>query len=189
MILPIRRYGDPVLRQETQPIMKNTPKLQQLIDDMIETMHQADGIGLAAPQIGESIRLFVADVSHFEETFEEETGEPFPENWRTPIAFINPEIIDESDDEVDFEEGCLSVPDIREMITRPAGIRVKFLDRNFDVHEWDVSRIMARVFQHEFDHIEGVLFLDHLSSFKRRMLQRKLRDIQRGEIETPYLMA
>ncbi|MBL7977105.1 MAG: peptide deformylase [Bacteroidetes Order II. Incertae sedis bacterium] len=189
MILPIRRYGDPVLRKEAQAITSNTPELQTLIDNMFETMKNADGVGLAAPQIGESIRLFVVDVRHYEEDYQEKTGEPFPDAWKECMVFINPEIIAESDEESEYEEGCLSVPDIHEMVTRPSKISLQYLDRNFAPQTMEVDKLVARVIQHEHDHLEGILFLDHMSAFKRRMLQRKLRDIQRGVLETKYPMA
>ncbi|HRK73355.1 MAG TPA: peptide deformylase [Rhodothermales bacterium] len=189
MILPIRRYGDPVLRKEAQEITSNTPELQTLIDNMFETMKNADGVGLAAPQIGESIRLFVVDVRHYEEDYQEKTGEPFPDAWKECMVFINPEIIAESDEESEFEEGCLSVPDIHEMVTRPSKISLQYLDRHFTPQKMEVDKLMARVIQHEHDHLDGILFLDHMSAFKRRMLQRKLRDIQRGVLETKYPMA
>ena len=189
MILPIRRYGDPVLRKEAQEITSNTPELQTLIDNMFETMKNADGVGLAAPQIGESIRLFVVDVRHYEEDYQEKTGEPFPDAWKECMVFINPEIIAESDEESEFEEGCLSVPNIHEMVTRPSKISLQYLDRHFTPQKMEVDKLMARVIQHEHDHLDGILFLDHMSAFKRRMLQRKLRDIQRGVLETKYPMA
>jgi len=189
MILPIIRYGDPILRKEAQKITENTPELQTLIENMFETMKNAEGVGLAAPQIGQSIRLFVVDIRHYEEDYQEKTGEPFPEDWKSVMVFINPDIVEEGEEESDYEEGCLSVPDIHEMVTRPSKIKLRYLDRHFVQQEMTVDKLLARVIQHEYDHLEGVLFLDHLSAFKRRMLQRKLRDIQRGLLETKYPMA
>lgn len=188
MILPIYPYGNPVLRAECEDITGDTPELQQLIEDMIETMHGASGIGLAAPQIGKNLHLFVVDISHLEEDYEKDEGQPFPELWKNPIVFINPEITDESETLSDFEEGCLSIPDIREVVTRPTEVQIRFLDRHFKTHDWRVDRLLARVIQHEYDHIEGILFVDHLSAFKRRMLRRKLQEIARGNIETDYKM-
>lgn len=188
MILPIYPLGHPILRQEANKIDNDSPELQALIDDMIETMHSASGIGIAAPQVGQSLRLFVADLSHLEEDYEKDNNEPFPDRWKAPLVFINPEITEASKQVCDFEEGCLSIPDVREIVARPASVRIKFQDRQFNAHDWEADRILARVIQHEYDHIEGVLFIDHLSSFKRRMLKRKLQDVQRGKIETEYKM-
>lgn len=189
MILPIRRFGDAVLRKDAADIEADTPELQTLIDNMIETMHNAEGVGIAAPQVGEAIRLFVVDVHHLEEEYEKEHKTPFPDKWKAPIAFINPEILAESEDEIEFEEGCLSIPEIREMVVRPRAITIRFLDRHFQAQTWEVDKIMARVIQHEFDHIEGVLFIDHISAFKRRMLRRKLQEITKGTLIPSYPMA
>ena len=195
MILPIRVFGDPILREKTKPVTDNSDELQTLIDNMIETMNGASGIGLAAPQIGRQERLFIVDVSPMFE--EDEDGEAvdlesLPDDmfWaKGPIAFINPEISEFSDEEWEFEEGCLSIPDIREGVYRPEGIRIKFLDRHFVEHDLVFDDMMARVIQHEFDHLNGVLFLDHLSGLRRRLLKRKLNKMKNGDVEADYPLA
>ncbi len=188
MILPIYPYGSPILREETIPVEHDSPALQHLLDDMVETMHAASGIGLAAPQIGRRERLFVVDLSAMAEDLMEELGEVPP--WaRTPMAFINPEIVDEDEDLCEYEEGCLSIPDIREMVARPDRVRVRFLDRTFEAHDIVATGILARVVQHELDHLHGVLFIDHISQLRRKLLNRRLRSIARGEGDADYLLA
>ena len=178
MILPIYVYGAPVLTQRTIEVTENTPELQQLIDDMIETMHGASGIGLAAPQVGRSERLFVVDLSPM---LEDEEGEA-----AAPMVFINPEIYEESEEDEEYEEGCLSIPDIREYVIRPEGVRLRYLDRDFNKRDISAEGMLARVIQHEFDHLDGVLFLDHISSFKRRLLKRRLKEMTKGKVEADY---
>lgn len=189
MILPIYPYGHPILRVETEPVEAMTPELASLIDDMIETMRNAAGIGLAAPQVGRSERLFVADLSPMAEDIEDELGE-LPEWARHPLVFINPEIVDEDEDTLcDYEEGCLSIPDIRELVTRPDVVRLRYRDREFVEREVEAAGVLARVVQHELDHLHGVLFIDHLSPLRRRLLKRRLREISRGEFEADYPLA
>ncbi|MEM8486048.1 MAG: peptide deformylase [Bacteroidota bacterium] len=178
MILPIYVYGAPILTQRTIEVTENTPELQQLIDDMIETMHGASGIGLAAPQVGRSERLFVVDLSPMVEDDEDAEA--------APVVFINPEIYEESEEDEEYEEGCLSIPDIREYVIRPEGVRLRYMDRNFKKHDIVAEGMLARVIQHEFDHLDGVLFLDHISPFKRRLLKRRLKEMARGNIEADY---
>jgi peptide deformylase len=175
MIYPIVIYGDPVLRKTAEDITKDYPDLQKLIFDMYETMHAANGVGLAAPQIGKAIRLFVIDSSKMEE---DEPG--------VKMAFINAEIIEESEEEWKFEEGCLSIPGIRDKVERPEEIRIKFLDENFRAHDEVFNGIAARVIQHEYDHIEGVLFTDHLTAFKKNLIKGKLTALSKGEVEAFY---
>lgn len=182
MILPIYVYGMPVLRTQTKDVTENSEALQALIDDMLETMHNAAGIGLAAPQVGRRERLFVVDLSPLAEELAEE-GQTLPPQ---PMAFLNPEIIDESEAESAFEEGCLSIPDIREDVWRPERIRIRFLDRDFRPQELSLSGMIARVVQHEYDHLEGILFVDHISPFRRRLLRRRLREMARGLVEAEY---
>ncbi len=182
MILPIYIYGMPILRTQTEDVAENSEELQTLIDDMIETMHNASGIGLAAPQVGRTERLFVVDLSPLAEELAEE-GQTLPPQ---PMAFINPEIIDESETESEFEEGCLSIPDIREDVWRPERIRIRFLDRDFRPQELRIGGMLARVIQHEYDHLEGILFVDHITPFRRRLLRRRLRDMARGLVEAEY---
>jgi len=182
MILPIYLLGTDILRQETEDVEADSPELQQLIDDMIETMHAAKGIGLAAPQVGRSERLFIVDVSPMEEDFEE-AGISLPEQ---PMVFLNADVIGESDEDEEFEEGCLSIPDIHEVVVRPESLTLRYLDRNFNEHEETFEGMLARVIQHEYDHVDGVLFIDHLTAFKRRLLKRRLQDIQEGRTEAEY---
>jgi peptide deformylase len=183
MILPIHVYGHEALRRETERVTENTDALQSLIDDMIETMYAAHGLGLAAPQVGRTERLFVADVTPLREEIEAE-GEAVPAEQ--PMVFINPEIVWMSDEEVGYEEGCLSIPDVRADVKRPERIRMRYLDRHFEAREMEVGSALARVLQHEFDHLMGVLFIDHLSAFRRRLLRRTLRRMAEGDVEAAY---
>lgn len=184
MVLPIRVYGDPILRTETEEVTADSEDLQPLIDDMFDTMRAAEGVGLAAPQIGRTERIFVADVRPMYETAAD-VDERLPAQ---PMVFINPEIVWESEEECEFEEGCLSIPDIREIVVRPERVRIEYLDRNLEHQELEVDDMLARVIQHEFDHLEGVLFVDRISAFRRRLLKRKLRDMTKGEVEADYLL-
>lgn len=187
MILPIIAYGDPILKKEAEELDNEFPNLAQLIDDMWETMYDAHGVGLAAPQIGKSIRLFVVDASPFAEGDEE----PDPkakglENFKK--VFINPIIEEESGNEWAFQEGCLSIPKIREEIFRKENIFVSYYDENFNYHEEHFNGYAARVIQHEYDHLEGILFTDHLSSLKKKLLSKKLTNISKGAVEVNYKM-
>lgn len=186
MILPIYPYGAPILREQTEDVAENTPALQQLIDDMFETMRGASGIGLAAPQIGRRERLFVVDLTPLLE--KEQEPPAHPEDYQ-PMVFINPEIVEEGEEEVEYEEGCLSIPELREPVVRPERVRLRYLDRDFVPHEREVGDFLARVIQHEYDHLEGILFIDRISALRRKLLQRRLRDIANGEVETDYPMA
>jgi len=178
-VLPIVTYNDDVLRTKAKQIQKDSPQLQQLIDDMFETMYNGHGVGLAAPQIGESLRLFVVDADPMYE--DEEDAEVFGK-----LVFINPEIVKNGDEKVSYDEGCLSIPGIREAVSRPDEITVKYLDRNFEEQTATYTGWMSRVFQHEFDHLNGVLFIDYLGSFRRRLLKSKLDLVQNGEMEAEY---
>ncbi|MEM6785431.1 MAG: peptide deformylase [Bacteroidota bacterium] len=194
MVLPIYTLGQPVLRQETVPVEADSPELQQLIDDMIETMHGASGIGLAAPQVGRTERLFVVDLSHLADDLMEDLGLSEPADLPTwalgPQAFINPEVEPvEPDATSEFEEGCLSIPDLREEVTRPDAVRVRYLDRHLDEHEVLATGMLARVVQHEYDHLDGVLFVDYLSPLKKRLLKRRLRRMAEGDVEADYPLA
>lgn len=187
MILPILAYGDPILKKEAEELDNEFPNLAQLIDDMWETMYDAHGVGLAAPQIGKSIRLFVVDASPFAEGVEE----PDPkakglENFKK--VFINPIIEEESGNEWAFQEGCLSIPKIREEIFRKENIFVSYYDENFNYHEEHFNGYAARVIQHEYDHLEGILFTDHLSSLKKKLLSKKLTNISKGAVDVNYKM-
>jgi len=188
MILPIVAYGDPVLKKTAIEINQSYPDLLLLIDNMFETMYKAKGVGLAAPQIGKSIRLFIVDGSPFAD---EEGDEPDPK--AEGIAdfkkvFINPIIIDETGDEWAFNEGCLSIPKIREDVYRQETIHITYYDENWNYHEESFNGYAARIIQHEYDHIEGVLFTDHLSVLKRKLLQKRLTNISKGIVDIDYKM-
>lgn len=187
MILPIVAYGDPVLRKKSKPITKDYPKLDALLENMKETMYGAYGVGLAAPQIGLPIRLFLVDTAPFaeDEVFTEEEQEELKNFQRT---FINAEILNEEGDEWAFNEGCLSIPDVREDVFRQETITIEYQDENFDKHTRTLSGLAARVFQHEYDHIEGILFTDKLSSLKKRLIKKKLENISKGKINAGYRM-
>lgn len=176
MIYPIVVYGDPVLKRVGKEIEEGSIDIMKLKDDMFETMHQASGIGLAAPQIGKSIRMFIVDGSPIEE---EEM-----ENFKK--VFINPEMVWEEGEEWKFEEGCLSIPGIREEIMRKPKICINYLDENFVEHEEEFDGMQARIIQHEYDHIEGILFTDHLTPFKKRILKGKLANITKGNCDADY---
>jgi len=187
MILPILPYGNPILKAKALEINKSYPKLKDLIKNMWDTMYSANGVGLAAPQIGLSIRIFVIDTFPFSEQ-EELSKKESMELSSFKKVFINPKIIEENGKDWDFNEGCLSIPDIREDISRKESIKIKFLDENFVSKNLILSGIKARVVQHEYDHLEGILFTDYLSPLKKRILKKKLYNISKGKIKTDYLM-
>ena len=176
MIYPIVMYGDPVLRQKAKEIGKGTD-LKPLIEDMYETMHAANGIGLAAPQIGKGIRLFIVDGTQLED---EEQMHDFKK------VFINPVIVDEDGAPWEFEEGCLSIPNIREKVKRKADVTIKYYDENWNLFEESYDGMKARIIQHEYDHIEGKLFVDYLTPLKKKLLKGKLTDISKGKVDTEY---
>ncbi len=187
MILPIVAYGDPVLRKETEEITKDYPKFDELLENMFETMYEARGIGLAAPQIGLPIRLFIVDASPFgddEDLSEEE--QKFASTFKR--VFINAQIIEESGYEWAFNEGCLSIPDVREDVFRQPEIVIEYQDENFKKHKETFSGMVARIIQHEYDHIEGILFTDKLSPLKKRLIKSKLANISKGNIKIDYRM-
>ncbi len=188
MILPIVAYGDPVLKKECEEIEENYSDLKKLISDMFETMYKAKGVGLAAPQIGKNIRLFIVDGSPFAEE-EDEEKDPMAEGiLEFKKVFINPIIEDESGKEWAFQEGCLSIPNIRENVTRKPEVTVSYFDENWEFKEEKYAGYAARIFQHEYDHIEGVLFTDYLSPLKRKLIQKRLNNITNGEIDIDYKM-
>ena len=187
MILPIVAYGAPVLKKEAVEISNEYPNLDQLIENMWETMYASNGVGLAAPQIGLSIRLFVIDAAPFSE--DEELDEAEVTLLKTfKKAFINPTIIEEDGPLWEFNEGCLSIPDVREDVSRHERIRIHYWDKQFKEQELVLTGLAARVVQHEYDHIEGILFTDHLTSLKRRLLKNRLKSISKGAIQVDYLM-
>ena len=187
MIYPIVAYGDPVLRKKATDIPQDFPDLNQLIDDMFVTMYGASGIGLAAPQIGKPIRLFIVDATPFEDD-QELSKEDRAVLSEFKKVFINAEILEERGDEWVFNEGCLSIPDIREDVFRKDEITIRYFDADFNEHTEVYSGIAARIIQHEYDHIEGVLFTDHLSALKKRMIKSKLGQISKGLIRAEYRM-
>ena len=176
MIYPIVMYGDPVLRQKAKDIEKGTD-LKQLIKDMHETMQAASGIGLAAPQIGKPIRLLVVDGTALED---EDNMEDFKK------AFINPVILEEQGDPWAFEEGCLSIPSIREKVSRKGEITIRYYDEDWNLLKEEYDGMKARIIQHEYDHIEGKLFVDYLTPLKKKLLKGKLTDISKGRVDTEY---
>jgi len=176
MIYPIVLFGDPVLKKKAETIRPGDYDMEKLIDDMFDTMDAANGVGLAAPQIGLSILLFVIDTAPMEDD----------ENDGVRKAFINPEIVDEFGEEWAFEEGCLSIPGIREDVVRPETIKIKYQDKDWNWHEEELTDMKARVIQHEYDHIEGILFTDYLSAFKKRLLKNKLANISKGIVSADY---
>ena len=187
MTLPIYAYGHPILRQKTEKIDTNYPDLNSLVESMWETMYNANGVGLAAPQIGLALRLFVVDASPFAadpELSEEE--QQLIKNFKH--VFINPTITTFHGEGVDFNEGCLSIPDIRGEVTREDGISISYYDLEFNQHELELTGLASRVVQHEYDHIEGKLFTDKLSPFKRKILKSKLLQIEKGNITVDYPM-
>ena len=178
MILPIVAYGHPTLKAIAQPITPDYPELDKLLADMWETLAHSEGVGLAAPQVNKSIRLFVTD------------GNPFypdyPDAKDFKQVFINAELIETFGDEVPFKEGCLSLPNIYEEVMRPDKIRIKYLDENFQEHEEVFEGIRSRIIQHEYDHLEGKVFVDHLSAIKKMVLKRSLNDIASGRTHAAY---
>ena len=182
MILPIVAYGDPVLRKETEEIDANYPDLKQLIADMFETMYHSKGVGLAAPQIGLPIRVFIVDAAGFNEDGEAPELEGFKR------VFINPIIIEEKGKEWKFEEGCLSIPGIREEVARKPELTIEYYNENFELVEEKLDGLGARVVQHEYDHIEGILFVDKINPLKKQLIKSRLNAITKGEIKVGYRM-
>jgi peptide deformylase len=194
MIHPIVAIGDPVLKTRAKNLAADLPAeiMQQLITDMYETMYYANGVGLAAPQIGKSVRLFVIDTGPMVELDEEDLKElkESGEEPEAPIkrAFINPQMVSETGEEWGFEEGCLSIPGVRELVYRNADIVLRYEDENHQTHEQAFSGMAARVIQHEYDHLEGILFTDKLSTFKKQLLKGKLARISKGDVKHDYRM-
>lgn len=189
MILPVVAYGDPILKKEAADIDKDYPNLDTLIDNMFETMYQAQGVGLAAPQIGHSIRLFIVDGTPFAEDDEDEEEDPRAVGMDGfKKVFINAEIKSEKGEEWGFNEGCLSIPKIREEVFRHEEILISYYDENWKHHEDVFTGYAARIIQHEYDHIQGILFTDHLSTLKRKLLTKKLTNISKGDVDVDYRM-
>ena len=178
MIYPITVYGDPILRKVALPIEKPEDLDKTFLNDLWETMYFSDGVGLAAPQVGKSVRIFVVDASAGADT------EPELKNFKK--AFINPLIIEKTGEEKTMNEGCLSLPEIREDVVRPESIKIRYLDEDFIEHEEIFKGFAARVIQHEYDHLEGKLLIDYLTPLKRRLMKSKLNNISKGKVETHY---
>lgn len=186
MILPITAYGTPVLRQMAENITADYPQLSTIIANMWDTMYHAKGVGLAAPQVGLSIRLFVVDTEQIKP--DDDDDEPIDEAGIKKV-FINAQLLDKTGKKYAYNEGCLSIPFVREDVTRPETITLQYLDENFNEHTETYSGFAARVIQHEYDHIDGILFTDHLSALKKQLVKRKLDKIAKGEVRTDYRMS
>ncbi|MHB9054778.1 MAG: peptide deformylase [Paludibacteraceae bacterium] len=178
MILPIYTYGNPVLRKVAEPISADYHNLKELVDNMYETMMNAEGVGLAAPQIGLPIRLIVIDLAPLKEEH--------PDLGDFKVTLINPEILEESEEEVAYDEGCLSIPGISETVVRPEHIKIRYYDVDFNLHEQELDDFKARVVQHEYDHLEGHLFTDRIKPLRRQLLKSKLSNIAKRKIECKY---
>lgn len=187
MILPIVAYGDPVLKKKAKPIDKDYPKLEELISNMWDTMYNAYGVGLAAPQVGVPIRLFVIDAAPFAEDDDLSASEKeYLKGFKK--VFINAQIIEETGDEWAFSEGCLSIPDVREDIFRKPEVTIEYQDENFETKKETFTGLAARVVQHEYDHTEGILFTEKISSLKKRLINGRLKKISSGKIRVDYKM-
>lgn len=178
MVYPIVVYGHPVLRKVAEDIPRDYPDLEQLISDMFETMYRSEGMGLAAPQIGKSLRIFVIDASPL--------AEDEPEMADFKQAFINPRIIEKDGDLQLMNEGCLSIPNLREEVNREGRIRIKYYDQNWQIHDEVYEGYKARIIQHEYDHLDGILFTDKVSPLRRRLIRGKLMAISKGKFDVSY---
>ncbi len=188
MILPIVAYGHPVLREVAKPITPDYPQLDKLIEDMWETMYGSNGVGLAAPQVNRSIRLFVIDSTQIFDNMEDDEQEDYPDKPGVKQVFINARIQSLNGKEWSYNEGCLSIPKIREDILRNEEVVLEYQDENFDTHTKTFNGITARVILHEYDHIEGKLFIDRISLLKRKLIKGKLDDISKGKVRVDYRM-
>lgn len=188
MILPIVAYGHPVLRKVAADIAPDYPNLEKLISDMWETMYGSNGVGLAAPQVNRDIRLFLVDTVQMFEKMEEEEKAEYPGDKGVKAVFINAHIKELDGDEWPYNEGCLSIPKIREDVYRQETVTLNFCDENFQQHIQTFSGLTARVILHEYDHIEGRLFIDHLPLLKRKLMKGRLNDISKGKVNVDYKM-
>jgi peptide deformylase len=189
MIYPIVAYGDPILRKTTRFIEKDELDLKKLSDDMFATMYSANGVGLAAPQIGMNIRVFVVDGTPFSENDDDDDDdEPDLSLVGFKKAFINPEILEEWGEEWAFEEGCLSIPGIRGDVYRPENLKIRYRDAEWNLIEEEYSGMAARIIQHEYDHLLGKLFVDYLPTLKKQFIKKKLTDISKGNVDADYRM-
>jgi peptide deformylase len=188
MILPIVAYGNPVLRKVAADITPDYPGLEKFIDDMWETMYASNGVGLAAPQVNRDIRLFVMDTVQMFANMDEDEKKEYPDGPGTKAVFINAHVVELDGDEWPYNEGCLSIPKIREDIYRPESVTLQFRDHNFESRIMTFNGLSARVILHEYDHIEGKLFIDYLSPLKRKLMKSKLNDISKGKVNVDYKM-
>jgi peptide deformylase len=187
MIHPIVAYGDPILRKETRDIEQGEIDVKKLAEDMFETMYKASGVGLAGPQIGLDLRIFVCDGTAINENLEE--GEEIDESLvGFKKVFINADILEESGEEYGYEEGCLSIPNVRGEVYRPEFVTIQYFDENWVEHTQTFGGFAARIIQHEYDHIDGILFTDHLPSLKRQLIKRELTKISKGDVDVKYRM-
>jgi peptide deformylase len=189
MILPIVAYGHPVLRKVATDITADYPHLEKFIAAMWETMYASNGVGLAAPQVNKDIRLFVVDTLQMFDNMDEKEKNEYPGDTGMKAIFINAHVVELDGDEWPYNEGCLSIPKIREDIYRQESVTLKYMDENFQSHTKTFIGITARVILHEYDHIEGKLFIDHLSPLKRKLMKGKLNDISKGKVNVDYKMA
>lgn len=178
MILPVYLFGEPVLRKTAREIDLTDGTLKEFLSDMFETMYHAEGVGIAAPQVGKSVRVFVIDSTPYKELY--------PDHEPYKGAFVNPVITDRFGTDFAFPEGCLSLPQISEEVVRKSDIHIKFYDENGELHERDFDGIVARIIQHEYDHLEGKVFVDNLPQIKKMVLKRKLNDIASGKVKPTY---
>lgn len=188
MILPIVAYGHPVLRKVCKDINPGHPHLEKFIADMWETLYNSSGVGLAAPQVNKDIRLFVVDTVQMFQSFEEDERKKYPDNPGIKQVFINAHIVEEDGEEWLYNEGCLSIPKIREDVYRYQAVTIQYRDENFESHIKMFAGLTARVILHEYDHIEGKLFIDHISPLKRKLLKGRLNDISKGKVDVDYKM-
>lgn len=188
MNLPIVAYGHPVLRKVCDDITPEYPDLKKLIADMWDTMYNSNGVGIAAPQINRAIRLFVIDTVQIVESFDDQDKKDYPNEKPVKQVFINAHKVDESGEPWAYNEGCLSIPKVREDVKRAEKVRLRYVDENFQEQEAEFDGITARVILHEYDHIDGKLFIDHLPPLKKRLIKKKLEDIAGGKIRVDYKM-
>ncbi len=188
MILPIVAYGQPILRKVSAAITPEYPELKELLSNMWETLYHSNGVGLAAPQINHGIRLFLVDSLQIVENADEEDKDKYNDEKPIKQVFINPTVVKLEGEEWKYNEGCLSIPKVREDVMRPEKVTLTYQDENFEHHTQTFEGITARIILHEYDHIEGKLFIDHITPFKRRMLKAKLDDILKGKVRIDYRM-
>ena len=188
MVLPILAYGHPILRKVARDINPDYPNLQKLIADMWETMYSSNGVGLAAPQVNRDIRLFVVDSQQIFQNMEEDEKKDFPDSPGIKQVFINAHVVEVEGRNWSYNEGCLSIPKIREDIKRQSVVTIEYVDENFQHHMRTYQGLTARIILHEYDHIEGKLFIDHISPLKRKLLKGKLNDISKGKVKVDYKM-